>query len=196
MSGRNGNTRGRLIAVEGSGGRSMSVAARRIQRDLKRDKVESGISSWDGSAIFYQILNGARGLEAPSPRTLILLYASDLVFRLRWQIAPALEEGGTVIAAPYVESAIGFGRAAGLPRQWLNNIFAFAPAPGALWRVPEGSVAVNRRTGPADSFLEFSLAQLRGGPAVWDTEIIRSGFHYHLEQLEARGKCKTAGEAP
>ncbi|HXA49057.1 MAG TPA: hypothetical protein VNV86_02065 [Candidatus Acidoferrum sp.] len=28
MSGRNGNTRGRLIAVEGSGGRSMSVAAK------------------------------------------------------------------------------------------------------------------------------------------------------------------------
>jgi len=57
MSARNGNTRGRLIAVEGSGGRSMSVAAKRIQRDMKRDKVECGISSWDGSAIFYQILN-------------------------------------------------------------------------------------------------------------------------------------------
>jgi len=95
------------------------------------------------------------------------------------------------------ESAIGFGRAAGLPRQWLNNIFAFAPAPGAMWRVPEGSAAVNGRTGPADSFLEFSLAQFaRRARGCGDTEIIRSGFHYHLEQLEARGKCKTAGEAP
>jgi hypothetical protein len=174
----------------------MTVAARRLQRDLKRENVDAGISGWDGSAIFFQILNGARGIAAPSPRTLILLYASDLAFRLRWQIAPAIEEGATVIAAPYLESVIAFGRATGLPRQWLNNVFEFAPAPAALWRVPEGTIAVNRRPGPADSFLEFSLAQLRGGPAVWDTETIRRGFHYHLEQLEARGKCKTAGEAP
>jgi hypothetical protein len=31
MSGRNGNTRGHLIAVEGSGGRSMSVAPKRSE---------------------------------------------------------------------------------------------------------------------------------------------------------------------
>jgi len=124
---------------------------------------------------------------------LILLYAADLAFRLRWQIAPALEEGATVIAAPYVETVIGFGRAAGLPRLWLKNVFEFAPAPGALWRVPESSIMVNKRPGPADSFLEFSLSQLRLGPAVWDTEEIRRGFHYHLDQLTVRGKCKVAG---
>ena len=84
----------------------------------------------------------------------------------------------------------------GLPRLWLKNVFQFAPAPAAVWRVPETSAAVSRRTAPAESFLEFSLSQLRGGPAFWDTEEIRRGFHYHLEQLAARGKCKTAGEAP
>lgn len=192
----NGSGRGRLIAVEGSGGRSMMVAAKRLQRTLGHDKIEAGVSTWDSSAIFFQILQGARGLAAPSPRTLILLYASDLAFRLRWQINPALEEGTTVIAAPYVETVIGFGRAAGLPRLWLRGVFEFAPPPSTTWRVPEPAVPANRRPGPADSFLEFALAQLRGGPGTWDTETIRRGFHYHLQQLEVRGKCRTAGELP
>ena len=50
---------------------------------------------------------------APSARTLLLLYAADLAFRLRWQIRPALAEGRTVVAAPYVDTAVAFGRAAG-----------------------------------------------------------------------------------
>src|SRR5689334_6395747 len=142
MISQNGKTGGRLLAVEGSGGRSMTVAAKRLVRDLKRQDVEAGVCSWDASAIFFQILNGARGIPAPSPRTLILLYASDLAFRLRWQIRPALEEGLTVVAAPYLETVIGFGRATGLPRLWLKNVFQFAPAPAAVWRVPETSSAV------------------------------------------------------
>ena len=43
---------------------------------------------------------GKRGY-AP-PQTLVLLYASDLLFRLRWEIRPALAEGRTVVVAPYV----------------------------------------------------------------------------------------------
>ncbi len=64
---------------------------------------------------------------SPSARTLLLLYAADLAFRLRWQIRPALAEGRTVIAAPYVATALAFGRAAGLKPSWLMNLFRFAP---------------------------------------------------------------------
>jgi len=63
-------------------------------------------------------------------RTLLLLYAADLAFRLRWQIRPALAEGRTVVAAPYVDTALAFGRAAGLKPSWLMNLFRFAPRPG------------------------------------------------------------------
>ena len=52
---------------------------------------------------------------APSARTLLLLYAADLAFRLRWEIRPALAAGRTVVAAPYVDTAVAFGRAAGVP---------------------------------------------------------------------------------
>jgi hypothetical protein len=178
--------KGRLIALEGTGGRSMAVAIRRLERSLRQADIAGGVSGWDASDIFFQIASGARGIPAPPPRTLIHLYACDLAFRLRWQIRPALEEGTTVIAAPYVETAIAFGRGAGLPHSWLREIFSFAPAPDVCYRVPESTIPVERRGKPSDSFLEFCFAQLRSGPGYWETEQIRRGFHIHLE---SRARC-------
>jgi len=185
-------TMGRLVALEGSGGRSMAVAARQIERKLRRDKVKIAASAWDASDLFFQIAQGPRGLAAPPPQTLVLLYATDLAFRLRWQIRPALETGTTVIAAPYVETAIGFGVGARLPVSWLRRLFEFAPAADDCYRVPEDSIPLGRRGTPSDSFLEFCLTQLRSGPASWDTEEIRRGLYGHLGKLEARGKCRAA----
>ena len=187
--------KGRLIALEGSGGRSMAIAAKFLERDLRSRKMPSAGSSWDASDIFFQVAQGARGLPAPPPQTLILLYATDLAFRLRWQIRPALEEGISVIAAPYVETVIAFGRGAGLSYSWLRGVFEFAPPASQCYRVPEDSIPVDRRGTPSDSFLEFCLAQLRNGPASWDTEGIRSGFLSHLARLESRGKCRIAAPA-
>jgi hypothetical protein len=184
--------RGRLIALEGSGGRPMALAARLLERELRQQDVEVGISAWDASDIFFQIAQGARDLAGPSPRTLVLLYASDLAFRLRWQIRPALEEGVTVIAAPYLETVIGFGHAAGLAQTWLREVFEFATVADECRRVPESATPVDRRSTPANSFLEFCLAQLRIGPGCWDTEEIRGGCLGYLARMEARGKWRAA----
>jgi hypothetical protein len=184
--------KGRLIALDGSGGRSMAVAAKLLERNLRHQKVATAGSAWDASDLFFQIAQGARGLPAPPPETLILLYATDLAFRLRWQIRPALDDGVTVIAAPYVETVIGLGRGARLPHSWLRQVFAFAPRADECYRVPEDTIPVDRRGSPSDSFLEFCLAQLRNGPGSWDTEEIRRGMSAHLARLEARGKCQAA----
>jgi hypothetical protein len=181
--------RGMLIALEGTGGRSMAVAAKRLERSLRTSQTEAGVSTWDSSAIFLQIGQGGHDIPAPPPRTLILLYAADLAFRLRWQIRPLLEEGTHVIAAPYLETVVAFGRAAGLSQGWLRRVFAFAAEPDICYRVPESTIPVNRKGSPSDSFLEFCLAQLRNGPACWDTEEIRRGFDEHLDRLQSRGKC-------
>jgi hypothetical protein len=178
-----------LIALEGTGGRSMSVAARRLERSFRPARAAAGVSGWDASAIFFEIAQGARGIPAPPPQTLILLYAADLAFRLRWQIRPALEEGTHVIAAPYLETVIGFGRAAGLSQSWLRRAFAFAPPPDICYRVPESTIPPNRGGTPSDSFLEFCFAHLRSGPAFWDIEAIRCRFLAHLDRLESCGKC-------
>src|SRR5512143_1555270 len=120
------NQRGRLIALEGTRATDLRRA---MERPLPRRhplRAAGGVSWWDASGTFYEMWLGKRRHLTPSPRTLLLLYASDLSFRLRWEIQPALASGRTVVAAPYLESAIAFGRACGLSRRWLAELFRFA----------------------------------------------------------------------
>jgi len=63
-----------------------------------------------------------------SIRSLSLVYAADLAFRLRWEIKPILEVGGIVIAASYIDTAVAFGESAGLAGNWLRELLRFAPA--------------------------------------------------------------------
>ena len=88
--GRDSIPKGQLIAVEGGQGHYVGAAARFL---LRYSKVEAGISAWDASSIFYEMRRGNPGNSGLSPRVLVLLYAADLAFRLRWDIRPALEEG-------------------------------------------------------------------------------------------------------
>jgi hypothetical protein len=114
---------GALVALDGVDGAALLGAARAALATRPR----GGISRWDASGVFQDLAVADRSAGAPSARTLLLLYAADLAFRLRWQIRPALAEGRTVIAAPYVDTAMAFGRVAGLPATWLSNLFRFAP---------------------------------------------------------------------
>ena len=121
--------RGYLVAVDGSRGKDVSHAADSLAARLKRGGVECVISRWDASGLFGELAQGGRPGSQVSPRTLSLVYAADLAFRLRWEIRTAIETGGVVIAAPYVETAVAFGSACGLPAHWLRELLRFAPAP-------------------------------------------------------------------
>lgn len=114
-----------LIAVDGIDPAALLTEARLALGRARR----GGISKWDASGVFDDLAVADESAGAPSARTLLLLYAADLAFRLRWQIRPALAEGRVVVAAPYVDTALAFGRAAGLQPGWLNNLFSFAPRP-------------------------------------------------------------------
>ena len=116
--------RGRLIAIDGVDLRAVRAAAREAIHDICTQR--AGVSDWDASGVFHEL---ALVAGAASPRTLLVLYAADLAFRVRWEIAPALAEGRIVVAAPYVASAMALGRAVGLPTPWLANLLHFAPRP-------------------------------------------------------------------
>ncbi|MCX6590981.1 MAG: hypothetical protein NTZ56_05595 [Acidobacteria bacterium] len=183
---------GQLIALEGTGGAALVQASKRLQRQLRQGrKPAPPVCTWDASGIFHEIREGARGIPGASPRTLLLLYAADLAFRLRWQIRPALESGITVIAAPYLETAIGFGRAAGLSSSWLKDLLSFAPAPSGCYRSLEITGPASKMPKAADSYLEFCFQQLRNTEGRWNTDEIRAGFLAHLAGLENKGKCVT-----
>ncbi len=117
-----------LVAVDGVSAAAVHGAAKRIV-SAHRPRGRGGISRWDASGLFEELLLAGDGAGMPSARTLLLLYAADLAFRLRWEIEPALTEGRMVVAAPYVDTAVAFGRAAGLPAGWLTSLFKFAMPP-------------------------------------------------------------------
>jgi hypothetical protein len=115
-----------LISVDGVSGTAVEAAGRAALVTAVRAR-RGGISTWDASGLFQDLAVADGEAGAPSARTLLLLYAADLASRLRWEIRPALAEGRLVVAAPYVDTAIALGRAAGLRSGWLTNLFGFAP---------------------------------------------------------------------
>ena len=131
---------GRLIAVDSSRGKDTAAAAAAVAAELKRRGVECAVSSWDASGLFTDLAAAARGDRDVSMRSLALVYAADLAFRLRWEIRPVLDAGGVVIAAPYVDTGIALGACWGLSEEWLKQLLRFAPAPQLRARAAERKI--------------------------------------------------------
>jgi hypothetical protein len=144
----------RLISVDCVNGQALSDAARKLAAAHRRDK--AGISAWGASGIFDELTVAEPEAGVPSVRTLLLLYAADLAFRLRWEIRPALEEGRLVIAAPYVATAMALGQAAGIKPEWLADLFHFAPVPSEHHVIEPPARPIADREG----FVEFAWRRL------------------------------------
>jgi thymidylate kinase len=150
----------RLIAVDGINGTALISTARSLVSEQPPRR--AAISAWDASGIFGEVQMAESDAGRPCARTLLLLYAADLAFRLRWEIRPALAAGRVVIAAPYVDTPTAFGRAAGIDAPWLTDLFKFALAPGRRVTV---STAAARTVAERRGFLEFSVQQIVGAHA-------------------------------
>jgi thymidylate kinase len=153
-----GRPAGRLIAVEGVNGSAVKTVAKRQIAAVKRG-LRGGVSQWGASGVFDDLVVAGEEAGEPSARTLVLLYAADLAFRLRWEIRPALAEGRVVAAAPYVATAVAFGRAAGLPGSWLKDLFSFAARADEAYYVDTAPTRGGRPAG----FIEFGCERLSAG---------------------------------
>ena len=172
---------GQLVSVDGIRGHELTNSAKRLLQKSGEGEKSGGVSTWDASSIFYELQGiRAEASETLSAQTLLLLYAADLRFRLRWQIEPALLEGQTVIAAPYVETGIAFGFAMGLPERWVVETLRFAPKATASFWI-NGSLATSGP--PTSGFLEFCKDDV----PLRDEFVGK--FAAHFEALEHRGKC-------
>ena len=183
--------KGRLFALEGACGRILNGTAPNLLRALCREERDGRISYWDASGIFAQLRLDSPQIPGPSPRTLLLLFSADLAFRLRGEIQPALENGQCVIAAPYVHTAIAFGKAAGIPRRWMLQLFRFAPKPDACYRTPPEALMETCPGGSPDGYFEFCRIALRRNRLCFDSEELRRGFQAYLDALERRRRCET-----
>ena len=174
--------RGRLVALEGASAALLRPEAERLAR-LCCGAHDPAWSLWDASNTFYEMRLAKAHKLTPTPRTLILLYASDLLFRLRWEIEPALQEGRTVVAAPYLESVVAFGLAGGLPKEWLEELFRFAPQPTAVFRVKEKKKLKDKKK-QEEGFTEFCCKALARNFPGWQLDEIRGGMLEYLDSLE------------
>ena len=157
---------GRLIAIDGTRGRDVARAASALSDALNADGVECAISRWDASGLFGELAAGAQGDPHLSPRALSLVFAADLAFRLRWEVGPVLARGGVVIAAPYVETAVAFGAAAGLGEAWLRHLLRFAPKPDLRGRSEERKPHRGWKPRLDRGYAEFATALLQASPGA------------------------------
>ena len=167
---------GQLLSLDVIDGKDTVPAAKK----LLKARNSGGISTWDASSIFFE-MHGLEVPDRPSPRTLVLLYAADLFFRLRWEIMPALEEGKCVVAVPYVETGFALGWIAGLPRKWIAEVFRFAPKPAESYRFKPASPA--KLAVPTAGFIEFCSNTLN--------QDLRRKFSAYFDELERRGRCSS-----
>ena len=177
-------SKGRLIALEGLRSDDLRAGARQLLHRLKAPKARSGFSLWDASSIFHELSANAAATDAPSAKTLLILYAADLAFRLRWEIEPAMAEGYTVVAAPYTRTAIGVGRAAGLSAQWLSALFEFAPRPEASYWLDKGRLGAG--------FPQFCFTQMQRVSPRFEQRELLDALQAGLEKDAGAGRLQRA----
>lgn len=178
--------RGVLVAIDGSRGLDVREGAIEAMRYLKASGRPGGISGWDASGLFTDVKVAKRRNRQLSPRTLVLLYAADLAFRLRWAIRPALDAGQVVIAAPYTSTVMAMGIAAGLPRGWLEELFRFAPPPTASFCVKEHKRASGWSGKALGGFPEFCGVTLHGELESPEAIGLRQRMLHHLDVADRR----------
>jgi hypothetical protein len=154
---------GRLIAIDGSRGKVTAAAADALIGALEERRIECALSRFDASGLFGELAAGERGDRHISARTLSLVYAADLAFRLRWEIRPVLEAGGVVIAAPYVDGPTAIGGAYGLEEHWLRELLRFAPRPNFRARVDEKKTDQGWKARLDRGYGEYCAATLAAG---------------------------------
>jgi len=169
---------GRLIAVDGVNGKAIAAAAKQRIAAIPK-KSRGGVSLWDASGIFDDLVVADDDAGHPSARTLVLLYAADLAFRLRWEIRPALAEGKTVAAAPYVLTGVAFGRAAGLPAGWLRDVFSFAARPDESHYVSAKPSRATQWSG----FVEYGCERLTEGDFMLSRKVLVDRARKHLQLI-------------
>lgn len=177
---------GRLIAVDGSRGKDTAAAADAIAAALRHAGVECAISRWDASGLFGELAAAARDDRHISMRTLALVYAADLAFRLRWEIRPVLEAGGVVVASPYVETAVAFGASCGLAEDWTRQLMRFAPAADVRGRAEERKVDRPWKRRLDRGYAEYCAVMLDGSAP---NKVARRARHEMMRMLDqARGR--------
>lgn len=123
---------GFLIAFEGPEGAGRREALAHARGALQARGQDVVVSRPLGATLAGGIYRSAAPLNELSPRTLVLVAASDMAERLEWEILPALHAGKIVLVDRYVYRTIQ-GMARDLDPDWLEVLCAVAPRPDLIF---------------------------------------------------------------
>jgi dTMP kinase len=145
---------GVLITLEGTDG-----VGRTTQMILLREWLEVqgyGVveTGWTRSPLIGRTITEAKAGRTLNRFTYSLLYAADFADRLEKEIIPALRSGFVVLSDRYVFTAFGRDVVRGCDRQWVRDIFGFAPKPHLVLYL-KSDVATLIRRGIARGTVDF-----------------------------------------
>jgi dTMP kinase len=159
-----------FIVIDGIDGCGKSTQVKLLADSLLQEGTPVSVTKWQDSSYIQQLYIGdllkriqAGNVKIPPPARTFLLGA-DISYRLETIIKPLLMKGDTVIGDRYVYKVIAQGIVRGLEKNWLTDLFKFAPEPELkimLDVLPE--VALRRISSTREvSFYEAGLDVLPG----------------------------------
>lgn len=146
---------GMLITIEGT-----DSVGRTTQIDMLREWLEVqgyGVvnTGWTRSQLVGETITQAKEVRALNRYTYSLLYAADFADRLEKEMLPALRSGFVVLADRYVYTAFARDIVRGADREWVRDLFGFAPVPHLVIYLQIDVATLIRRAiprGPLDYF--------------------------------------------
>ena len=123
------SVQGKLIVVEGTDGVGRSTQIETLKAWLELNGHAVMTTGLTRSALMGKVISEAKSGHRLNPHTYSLLYLADFADRLEEQIIPALKSGFIVIADRYIYTTFARAVVRGIPKEWIRQAYAFAPAP-------------------------------------------------------------------
>lgn len=120
---------GKLIIVEGIDGSGKSTQLQLAKRYLEAKGLRPFFTEWNSAELVKTITKKGKKKMSLTPMTFSLLHATDFAFRLVHNILPPLKAGMIVLADRYVYTAFARDVTRGCDRQWVRDVYQFAPRP-------------------------------------------------------------------
>ena len=124
---------GWLIVIEGTDGAGRTTMINRLRADLERAGhavAETGLTRSDLASRGIRVAKRGNTLGV---NAFNLFYATDFADRLQHQIIPALRAGFVMLTDRYIYSLIARAVVRGANRDWIRQVYGFAPRPDAVF---------------------------------------------------------------
>lgn len=127
------NTKGYLIALEGVEGAGKSTVMTKLQEYYELYNYEVLTTTWGSSKRFHKAIDKIKDNKEACPMVYALMYMADMMYRLKWEIIPALEENKIVICDRYCYTSKVRDKLRGINTEIDYIVYDEVPEPDVLF---------------------------------------------------------------